>query len=266
MLHFDHYAQRPKLLLTQSAPHAHGTVEALAGIGVSYLVEPMLVTRDLPIDRDEAADAAALVFTSANGVEAFLRQGRIGDNVRLYAVGPQTAACLAQRGYRDAVVGEGDADSLLRLIFSTWRPTDGKIVHVSGKHVKSDIALELRSWGYKASRTISYVADQVEDVSETTLDAFRSGSLLGVVFVSRRAAKAFCAIAEVQDVLGHKPCRFAFCLSEYIAGGIDERLFSDILWSVRPTREALVHRIETCLADLQLNAPQHIQPATTENV
>lgn len=151
----------------------------------------MLTIQDAMLPEAANCDAAALVFTSANGVDAFIRQsGQFGSKA-IYAVGPQTAERLVAQGARSLLAGAGDAASLLKLIHSTWRPTDGKIVHISGKHVSSDIATELAQCGYQSSRLVAYSAVPATSISCSTLEELRSNAFDGVVFLSRRTAQIF---------------------------------------------------------------------------
>lgn len=238
-----YHRSRGSLLLTRSDRQAVEMADALATIGFDCVKEPMLIIRDVCFSREIATNAAALVFTSANGVDAFMNQGgRLGDRT-LYAVGDQTAARLRDHGARSVLTGDGEGASLLRLIYSTWKPSSGRIVHVSGTHLSWDIASELEHGGYVTSRLVTYAAEPARSLSRTTVEALRNNEIVGVLLLSRRAAQTFCALPEIRQAGGLVHRVVAYCFSGKIAEVVPEGLFRAVRYASDPTREALLRLI-----------------------
>lgn len=236
------------LLLTRSDRQAFALASTLAATGYDCLEEPMLRIRCRSFDVNVPAEAAGLVFTSANAVDAFVSQGGIFGDRTLYAVGPQTAARLKMHSKRAVLTGDGDGTSLLRLIYSTWKPSSGKIVHVCGTHLSCDIAAELSQWGYAASSTVTYVAEPASSLSPRAIEALRRNAVRGIVFLSRRAAETFCALPEIGTGSVRMAGVTAFCFSEIIADAVSEGVFQNVRFASHPSREALLELVSpaTC--------------------
>ncbi|WP_454289692.1 uroporphyrinogen-III synthase [Rhizobium arsenicireducens] len=235
-----HDQTRRRLLLTRSDLQAEEMVEALASVGISCVSEPMLsIWHVRKLETHTVEPASALVFTSANGVDAFMGQGGSARGKVIYAVGPQTAGRLAAHGVHTVHTASGDAASLLQLIYSTWRPGDGSIVHVSGEDISCDIAAELRQWGYRARRTIVYVAVPSTSISTATLDGLRNSTFFGAVFLSCRAAEVFCSLLDkTADIRAEGMT--AYCLSRSVSEAVSSRAFQHLRWASCPTRGGLV--------------------------
>jgi uroporphyrinogen-III synthase len=240
-----------RVLLTRSDLQTEGIVNSLATLGIACVSEPMLTIQDVVLPEVAHCNTAALVFTSANGVDAFVRQSGQLRSKALYAVGPQTADRLVAHGAQSFHSGEGDAASLLKLIYSTWRPTDGKIVHISGEHVSTDLAIELSRCGYQSARLVGYSAVPATKISNSTLEELHNNAFDGVVFMSRRAARTFCSFPEVTVRIAARRLA-AFCMSKAISDTILPGLFHQNKFALSPTRSAL----------LQLLTEHRAQPAT----
>ncbi|WP_210190718.1 uroporphyrinogen-III synthase [Agrobacterium tumefaciens] len=213
---------------------------AFAAAGHECLEEPMLRIRWMSFDRAAIADATALVFTSANGVDAFVGQGGVLGQRMLYAVGSQTAARLTGHAARPVFIGDGDATSLLRLIYSTWKPASGKIVHVCGTHLSCNIAAELGQWGYATDRAVVYVAEPLQALTQRAIEALRRCAVDGIVFLSRRATETFCALPQVRAGSLTLNDVTAFCISENVADAVTPGIFRHVSSASHPTRAALL--------------------------
>ncbi|KQZ46633.1 hypothetical protein ASD54_21690 [Rhizobium sp. Root149] len=229
-----------RLLLTRSDLQAGEMVESLASMGIFCVSEPMLSIQHVrQVEAEALEPAAALAFTSANGVDAFIGQGGSPAGKVIYAVGPETAGRLAAHGAQSVLAGTGDAASLLRLICSTWRPADGMIVHVSGRDISCDIAAELRQWGYRSRRTVVYAAVPSASISRSTLEGLHNNAFSGVIFLSRRAAEVFCSLVERNAEISIDGLT-AFCLSKSVSEAVNPGVFEQLKWASHPTRGGLV--------------------------
>lgn len=125
-----------RVLVTRAEGQAEELVRELAALGADAVAVPLIAIADPPawepVDRAIADLAAyrAVVFTSVNAVTRFWTrlQGRVGacdapampEETRVLAVGPRTAAALAERGVSIAAIpdeyrGESLAEELLRV-------------------------------------------------------------------------------------------------------------------------------------------------------
>lgn len=125
-----------RVLVTRAEGQADELVRELAALGAEAVSVPLLAFADPPswepVDRAIAdlASYRAVVFTSTNAVARFWSrlQERVGscdvpalpDELRVLAVGPRTAAALAERGAAIAAIpdeyrGESLAEELMRV-------------------------------------------------------------------------------------------------------------------------------------------------------
>ncbi|WP_371038797.1 MULTISPECIES: uroporphyrinogen-III synthase [unclassified Rhodosalinus] len=98
------------------------------------------------------ADVAALVFTSANGVRAFVAAGG-PRGLPAFAVGEATAEAARRAGISAQPAG-GDAQALVAHV-AARRPA-GRIVHVRGEHARGDVAMRLRAAGLRVEEAVLY--------------------------------------------------------------------------------------------------------------
>lgn len=234
-----------RVLLTRSDMQAEEMVNSLSTVGIVCVSAPMLKIRDAMLPEKVVRDAAAFAFTSPNGVDAFVRQGGKLGTRTLFAVGPQTAQRLLVYGGQSIHAGAGDAASLLKVICSAWRPVDGKIVHISGQHVSSDIGAQLAQRGYQSSRCVAYSAVTATKISNSVLEGLRKNAFNGVIFLSRRAAQTFCTLLKQAGAMDAKGPT-AFCLSNAISEAIEPGIFSKRRYAANPTRTALVDLLMSC--------------------
>ncbi|MEL7347962.1 MAG: uroporphyrinogen-III synthase [Pseudomonadota bacterium] len=181
------------VLVTRPAPEAAQTVEALAARGITALAAPLTridYRRDVP---PPPAETDALVFTSANAVEAAAAQGWPRRALPVYAVGPRTAAAARALGYDPVIEGPGDATALLPLLLAT---PPRRFCHPRGHHVAQDLAAPLAAAGKSLFPLTVYdaVAAPLPAEAATALDQARVST---VAVWSPRAARLFAEAAAV---------------------------------------------------------------------
>ncbi|MDE3079952.1 MAG: uroporphyrinogen-III synthase [Paracoccaceae bacterium] len=139
----------PILLMTRPNAQSARFAEELAEMGLrtDAVISPLLEIVSEPAGID-LRGVAALVFTSANGVRAYLDHSDRRD-LPAFCVGGQTAAA-AQAGGLRARSAEGDLSDLARLL----RGTSGPVLHLHGEHVSGDLAALL---GHEGPRVLSRV-------------------------------------------------------------------------------------------------------------
>jgi uroporphyrinogen-III synthase len=141
------------LLLTRPAPQSAAFAAEIAAClpgRFRPVVSPLLAivpAGALP----DLAGIAALAFTSANGVAAYLDAGGT-TSLPAYCVGPGTAAAAREAGFA-ARSADGDAAALAALIGHD-RP--GPVLHLRGRHAAADLAALLESRGIPARAAVVY--------------------------------------------------------------------------------------------------------------
>lgn len=146
---------RPCLLLTRPEPAASAFSESLrkAGWRGEVLVAPLMRIVTLPLAESVLNGVATVIATSMHGVRA-LAQATERRDIRLWTVGPGTAAAARSEGFLDIHVAGGDAPALLRDMAQTG--AKGPFLHLRGTHVAADIVAALRAAGHEARAEIVY--------------------------------------------------------------------------------------------------------------
>ena len=147
------------------------------------------------------ADFRGLVFTSAHGVEAYVKAG--GPVLPAFTVGNATAMAAANAGF-PAQSANGNADDLVKWIAD--QPGIGPLLHVRGTFAQGDVAARLTSQGITTDESVLY--DQPE--LPPSIDAHRAlmgdTPVVAPVFSPRTAALlATMSEAVVKPLVGlHK--------------------------------------------------------------
>jgi uroporphyrinogen III methyltransferase/synthase len=193
------------IVVTRAREQASELRLRLEDLGAEVVELPAIAIEPLDFALPELA-GGWLVFTSANGVEAFFDRGIVAHGrdaralalVRIAAIGPGTAAALARRGLCADVVPERFvAEALLDAFPAPVSP--GEPVLIARAQDARDVLPEgLSARGYTVEvlplyRTVAAVPD-AEDVARA-----RAGAVDAITFTSSSTVANFC------DALGSLP-------------------------------------------------------------
>jgi uroporphyrinogen III methyltransferase/synthase len=171
------------VVVTRPAGHEEELVSAVRTLGGECLHVPLIEIVDPPSWRplDEAIAQAAtydwIVFTSANGVDAFLqrlsvagRDGRALGTARLAAIGPATARRLGEAGYRcdltpDAFNSEGLATALAAAA------RHGRFLVVRAARGRDVLGPALEAAGHDVTEVVAYESRPVASLDAVSADA-----------------------------------------------------------------------------------------------
>ncbi len=185
---------RRTLLLTR--PRQQGLafaaeVEARLPGRFAAVIAPLIAVAPLPGPID-LQGVGGLVFTSANGVEQFAARSP-ERSLPAWCVGAMTAAAATAAGF-EARAGDGDVGALAALVSATYRPGDGALLHVRGRHAAGDLLGRLAAAGIAARAVEIY--DQVPaPLPRDARDLLARGGADVLAFFSPRTAGLFAAEA-----------------------------------------------------------------------
>lgn len=192
--------------ITRAQPGAAATAERVAALGFSPIVDPLLEIAPIAATID-LSGVTALAFTSANGVEGFVRCSARRD-LPVFTVGAATAKAARDAGFSATQSADGDVGSLERLIAEA-RP--GPVLWAGAEAPAGDLVGGLRARGLEA-RSIAVYATVERAPTRATLRLLDAP--LTVLVHSPRAARALARILE-----GGPPCPGLrlLCLSPAVA-------------------------------------------------
>ena len=175
----------PLVILTRPRAASERFVEALrADVGpVAVTILPLMDMAPL-VDSLDLDGVAALIFTSAAGVETFA--GLTDDrSLNAWCVGDRTAEAARDIGLKATSAG-GDAEALIALMAEA-RP-EGRLLHLSGMHTRGDVAGRLFEAGLRAEARAIYDQVAAQPGSELVAALAHPGRVIVPLFSPRSAA------------------------------------------------------------------------------
>lgn len=200
----------PRLLITR--PQAQGEafarrLDAQQPGAWEVCVAPIIEIAFLEV---EMPDQGAAIFTSANGVTAWIRNSdRRGP---AFCVGAATTAKARGAGFEAKTAGKTGARLAAQL--SKAPPTD--LVHLRGAHTTGRVAETLRAAGHRVTEVIGY-QQTAAPLPNPILRDLAEGRIAAVTLFSPRSARMFAAAVAP---LGLAPSCAILCLSANVAKAI----------------------------------------------
>jgi len=178
---------RPVILMTRPAPDGATTAAELRGTtGLSVIEAPLLEIRPVG-ELPPMAGFTGLIFTSRNGVRAYVALG--GPGLPAICVGPATTELAQSHGFAAQDAG-GDADALVQHIIAMG--PQGALLHVRGQNARGDVAKRLGQAGQPCDEVVLY--DQaLLDLSDQAKSALSGTAPVIVPLYSPRTASQFSA-------------------------------------------------------------------------
>ncbi|HZP57770.1 MAG TPA: uroporphyrinogen-III C-methyltransferase [Dehalococcoidia bacterium] len=211
--HLRWFDNRPlfgkKVLVTRTRQQASELSRALAAMGAEPVELPTLAIVErcdatylsACIDALRTAGYAWVIFTSANGVDIFLRHlhdagldARAFGRTRIAAIGEGTAAALARHGLRaDVVPGRFVAEALADALEA--RVVRGQRVLLPRAEDARDLLVDrLEARGAAVDNLTLYRADVPAEPDAEALALLRAGAIDAVAFASSSAVRNLAAM------------------------------------------------------------------------
>ncbi len=228
-----------RVLVTRPRGDAEETAAILGARGHEAVIAPVLDIRECA-GADIALDGVqAILVTSANGIRALAKRVRRRD-VKVLAVGAQSAEAARDAGFGDVEHAAGDAAALAALAAARLAPGDGVLLHAAGAETRGALAETLRAKGFTLRREVLYEAVAAEALPAAARDALAGNRLDAALFYSPRTARIFATLvvrAGLQDA-----CRAvaALCISQAAAEPLKPVAFRAVRVASRPNQDALL--------------------------
>jgi uroporphyrinogen-III synthase len=144
-----------KVWITRAEPGASATAERVRALGHVPLVVPLLVVEPERPAAIDLAGVAALAFTSANGVRAFVARSP-ERALPVYAVGSATAEAARAGGFQRVEHFDGDVGDLADGLVAHAAQIGGVVLHPGAAELAGDLAGAVAERGVVVSRLTLY--------------------------------------------------------------------------------------------------------------
>lgn len=200
-----------RIVITRPRAQAGRFAELLEAKGADVFRFPTIETvplesyQDLDAALDTLVDYDWLIFTSTNGVRYFFErlQQRRQDirelgNVRIAAIGPETARCVEACHLRVAVVPrEYTAEALIDVLKAESLQ---RVLLPRAAEARAILPQELRASGARVDEVATYRTIRPQFRDETLRDMLRAGQIDLITFTSSSTVRNFMARFSGEDV------------------------------------------------------------------
>jgi len=205
------------------------------------IISPLMAITPIG-DLPDTSEFQAVLFTSANGVQAFTDLG--GTTNTCYCVGERTSQAARAAGM-EAISANGAAAELITLVSKKLNPKDGPLLHIRGEHTAGGIVENLTAQGFTVDQAVLY-RQQVCDLTDVGQQALERGEVQGLPLYSPLTARRF---AEVLAKNQSWPTQnlTALCISENVAAELQKLTLGRVEIAAKPNGTEMLALIDRFL-------------------
>ena len=160
------------VLFTRPLEDCHEMIVKFQSLGHEISHLPLINIEGLKYEAPNYSEFKAIIFTSANAVK-FLDIKNIDKKLKCFCVGSATEKKARSVGFQNVFAAEGNVSNLKELILQNFKPSDGKLIYISGEIISNDLDKELISSGYTIERLINYRASPIEKYDESFIEKLK---------------------------------------------------------------------------------------------
>ena len=160
------------ILFTRPLEDCHEMILKFQSLGHEISHLPLINIEGLKYEAPNYSEFKAIIFTSANAVK-FLDIKNIDKKLKCFCVGSATEKKARSVGFQNVFAAEGNVGNLKELILQNFKPSDGKLIYISGEIISSDLDKELILSGYTIERLINYRANPIEKYDESFIEKLK---------------------------------------------------------------------------------------------
>jgi len=160
------------ILFTRPLEDCHEMILKFQSLGHEISHLPLINIEGLKYEATNYSEFKGIIFTSTNAVK-FLDIKNIDKKLKCFCVGGATEKKARSVGFQNVFAAEGNVGNLKELILQNFKPSDGKLIYISGEIISSDLDKELISSGYTIERLINYRANPIEKYDESFIEKLK---------------------------------------------------------------------------------------------
>ena len=233
----------PAILITRPVDDVAGIADITRSLGFDAVFSPVLKIADEPAALPAPENYAGLIFSSINGVRAFLRRNPapIWFSLPVFAVGPGSEAALRDAGFTVIYRADGTMRDLIILLQNHF-PAPVPLLHIRGRDVRDDPAVLLPAW--PIDRVALYRAEKIETLDRDAQRAFAAGRVAAVLLYSARSGEAFVSTVKnnlpAVDLRGTR----ALCLADSVLESVRPLNWAECRVATSPDQSGMIRLLE----------------------
>ncbi|MDA7807707.1 uroporphyrinogen-III synthase, partial [Candidatus Pelagibacter sp.] len=160
------------ILFTRPLEDCHEMILKFQSLGHEISHLPLINIEALKYEAPNYSEFKGIIFTSSNAIK-FLDIKNIDKKLKCFCVGDATEKKARSAGFQNVFAAEGNVNNLKELILQNFKPSEGKLIYISGEIISSDLDKELISSGYTIERLINYRANAIEKYDEGFIEKLK---------------------------------------------------------------------------------------------
>jgi len=235
-----------RILISRPQEDAARLAELLRARGHEPLCASLLSVRFFDGPEPNFEGVSAVAATSANGIRAFARRTD-RRNLRIFAVGPQTADAAKKAGFEEVECADGDAATLAEEILGWVKPEEGVVLHAASADNEGQLKTLLAEEGYTVDVMVLYEVVAIHKLPEIAREALVHNALDAAVVFSQRSAMALRDCIQRAGLTD--ACRniAAVCISTATAAALSPLVFRKLVVADRPHQQAMLDAVERAM-------------------
>lgn len=233
-----------RVLVTRALDEARRTADEVARRGHEAVVAPLSEIHPLEAEAPDLANIQAILATSGNGVRALAsRCGR--RDIRILAVGENTAAAARTAGFADVSSADGDSAALLAMVRGSLNPAAGALLHVTGRGRGGVLHRQLAEAGFECRVWELYEVVTSCPLPKRVIEAFRRDAIDAILVLSPESGQMLVQALSRGDVSAKCDHVIACCISRSAAAKIRDVEFGAVRIAESPTLDAVLALLES---------------------
>ena len=160
------------ILFTRPLEDCHEMILKFQSLGHEISHLPLINIEGLKYEVPNYSEFKGIIFTSSNAIK-FLDIKSIDKKLKCFCVGDATEKKARSAGFQNVFAAEGNVNNLKELILQNFKPSEGKLIYISGEIISSNLDKELISDGYNVERIINYRANEIEKYDENFIEKLK---------------------------------------------------------------------------------------------
>ncbi|MDA9065197.1 uroporphyrinogen-III synthase [Candidatus Pelagibacter sp.] len=160
------------ILFTRPLEDCHEMILKFQSLGHEISHLPLINIEGLKYEVPNYSGFKGIIFTSSNAIK-FLDIKNIDKKLKCFCVGDVTEKKARSVGFQNVFAAEGNVNNLKELILQNFKPSEGKLIYISGEIISSNLDKELISDGYNVERIINYKANEIKKYDESFIEKLK---------------------------------------------------------------------------------------------